>query len=496
MRLNARLLFTLLVLLFSTAAQAGPPPSPHANVIKCGTHQAITSQRHLHSRPDLPLSKVSADDRFMVHYSDTGLDSTSETFVDSALSILTQMWELQVNQLGYLAPVVEEDDRIHLYLKELGYIYGQSIPLYSSGVEVPGYMVIDNDFQNSSYPTRGLNGLRVTIAHEFFHLVQFAYRYEPGQIAAYEWCSVWMEDVAYDPIDDYLWYLYDFFERPDISLLRMDGRHEYASTLFIHLVDQAWGPDLVRETWEQFGLHGERLFDQILLTLSEAGISRREVATQFMLWSLYTGSRAVPGFGFEEASDYDTLALTDLGTGGEWEDYVGEWGFRTFVFPGGVQGSPDFQVSPANLAEGVFTVEKAGEVNWTLAGENTSMNGTPAHAAVLSLRPSGGTVSLNAYPDNPSLPQVITLYPAWPNPFNTSTSIAFSLDLEDSYRVQVFNLLGQEVYRSVGSSLPGVMNRVTWPGVSNGGTPLPTAFYIIRVSSRHTQAVGRVLLLR
>lgn len=70
-------------------------------------------------------------------------------------------------------------------------------------------MVLDNDYKG--YPTSGYNGLRVTIAHEFHHVVQLAgYRSDLSQRNFYEATSVWMERIVEPTILDYINYVKNF----------------------------------------------------------------------------------------------------------------------------------------------------------------------------------------------------------------------------------------------------------------------------------------------
>ena len=80
-----------------------------------------------------------------------------------------------INQLGFL-DVVEDDDMIYdIYIKNYSAgVYGYNIP----DLNIPGasYIEIDNAYEENMYLTSGLNTMRLTVAHEFFHAVQRSYR--------------------------------------------------------------------------------------------------------------------------------------------------------------------------------------------------------------------------------------------------------------------------------------------------------------------------------
>ena len=77
------------------------------------------------------------------------------------------------------------------------------------------YLELDNDYTNPVYQqTKGTDALRVTIAHEFHHAVQFGYYQGTDGVWWQESTSTWMEEVAYPHIDDYLQYLPSFLDVP------------------------------------------------------------------------------------------------------------------------------------------------------------------------------------------------------------------------------------------------------------------------------------------
>ena len=71
--------------------------------------------------------------------------------------------------------------------------------------DVPAFCAVDNDY--AGFPTNTpVENLQVTMAHEYFHAVQFAYDYfEDGWFM--EATAAWAEDELYDGIDDNVQYL-------------------------------------------------------------------------------------------------------------------------------------------------------------------------------------------------------------------------------------------------------------------------------------------------
>ena len=78
------------------------------------------------------------------------------------------------------------------------------------------YLVLDDDFTDFAGSATPGQLMRVTAAHEFFHIVQFAYdQYEDGWFM--ESTATWMEERVYDAVNDNRQYL-------PASALAMPGR--------------------------------------------------------------------------------------------------------------------------------------------------------------------------------------------------------------------------------------------------------------------------------
>jgi hypothetical protein len=74
------------------------------------------------------------------------------------------------------------------------------------------------------------------------------------------------------------------------------------------------------------------------------------------------------------------------------------------------------------------------------------------------------------------------IYPAYPNPFNSSTTISFNLPVKDFVALNIFNVSGQKVATLVNREMAAGLHRITWDAdeVNSG-----VYFYVIQT----TQAV-------
>jgi hypothetical protein len=93
--------------------------------------------------------------------------------------------------------------------------------------------------------------------------------------------------------------------------------------------------------------------------------------------------------------------------------------------------------------------------------------------------------------DNIDLPSEFNISDIYPNPFNASTTISYSIPNLSDIKVSVFNILGQEIITLFNSEqLPG-FHTITWDAgdISSG-------FYIIRLENNTGIISKKVLLVK
>ncbi len=144
------------------------------------------------------------------------------------------------------------------------FTYGsnESEGLNSAGV-VKSFIIIDNGMTEEDdgepiYYTQGLDAMRTTIAHEFFHAIQRCYRnYENGADGDfYELSSSWIEDIIYPDINDYCNYGWtsDFFDY-DGMLDSIDETDGYSIALYAHYLTSVVANkdySIIKHIWEDY----------------------------------------------------------------------------------------------------------------------------------------------------------------------------------------------------------------------------------------------------
>lgn len=93
-------------------------------------------------------------------------------------------------------------------------------------------------------------------------------------------------------------------------------------------------------------------------------------------------------------------------------------------------------------------------------------------------------------------PESAFLYPAAPNPFNSSVQIRFGLPSETSVELSVYNVLGQRVRVLTNQLRPAGIHRVPWDGLNDAGLSAASGVYFVQISTPTWQAVRKIALIR
>jgi poly(3-hydroxybutyrate) depolymerase len=93
-------------------------------------------------------------------------------------------------------------------------------------------------------------------------------------------------------------------------------------------------------------------------------------------------------------------------------------------------------------------------------------------------------------------PEAFALYDNYPNPFNPSTLIRFSLPKASQVDLQIFNVLGQSVRTLVSENLAAGEHTAVWDGKNDAGLALPSGTYFYRIKAGDFKAVKKMLLLK
>lgn len=93
-------------------------------------------------------------------------------------------------------------------------------------------------------------------------------------------------------------------------------------------------------------------------------------------------------------------------------------------------------------------------------------------------------------------PDHFRLSPAWPNPFNATTRLTYTIPVAGEVRVSVYDLLGREVALLDQGQRSAGQHSVSWNSDRPSDGTLPSGSYFIRLQSETGVQVQRVVLLK
>lgn len=257
-------------------------------------------------RPTKQATLITPSGKFKIHFDTTGANAIQYSVIELAKA-LDSVYNFEVNVMGF-PPAPDDfgmggDNLYDVYVHNVSPLYG-----YTEFENVVGpnrytsFMVIDNSFHESDYYTKGIDGARVTVAHEYHHAIQIGnYKYAEGDVWFYELTSTSMEEFVFDSINDYYVYMPNFFNRPDKIFTGFDGYSQAVWNIYLHKIFNYNFSIFVRQ-WEIFRDYSA--LEAIKKSIEERGKSFRTVFSQFYLYNYYTGYRSKPEQYYEEGINY------------------------------------------------------------------------------------------------------------------------------------------------------------------------------------------------
>ena len=103
---------------------------------------------------------------------------------------------------------------------------------------------------------------------------------------------------------------------------------------------------------------------------------------------------------------------------------------------------------------------------------------------------------LLALDDELLLPEEFTVSPAYPNPFNPTTTIDFAIPALSDMRIVIYDILGREMLRYERLSLEAGYYQFNWHGTDLSGRQAGSGVYIISVSNNEKHFTRKITLLK
>ena len=84
----------------------------------------------------------------------------------------------------------------------------------------------------------------------------------------------------------------------------------------------------------------------------------------------------------------------------------------------------------------------------------------------------------------------------YPNPFNPSTTIKFSVAHESNIRVDIYNVKGQKIKTLIDTQLNAGEYKVTWNGKDDNNSDVSSGFYFYRMQTNEYVAIKKMMLMK
>lgn len=495
-----------------------PPPSRATRILQL-------------QRPTLPEEYVTGDGLFRIHFTTTGGDA-----VDPASTIVTGVPDyvyevglaagyshrLLIDTLGYRSPASDggrDGTEFDIYILNLQRgLYGFTDPeelVAGAASRFSAYIVIDNSYGNANdtegYYTQGLAAMRVTVAHEYFHAVQFNYGYRNEDRYFFETTSVWFEDVAYTEVNDYLGYLSPYFRTLSQPLYQQDGQHEYGNGIWLKYLVKKFDINIVRQIWD--GIDEATALESTSEVLNGRNYTLSAAYSEFAVWVYFTGHRADPVSYFPEGANYPlvrfdrkqlALASTSIA------DSLLNLASRFYRFDSLGQPLTLSHISEAQPGRWRFATITGNQQSVYTVQQSSS--GVP-----LAVSPAGRLDTLVVVVSNSSLPTLQVFFrfsleissggsrsesrllAPGPNPFlpGSGEDLVLRLTLQSPAEVEVFVLAedGRRV-RHIDRGLRSAgIDEIPWDGRNDDGEIVASGIYIVHVIAGGFQEAAKVAVI-
>ena len=472
---------------------------------------------------------TSASGKFVCTYETTGDNAVPTAdadengvpdYVEWAAISADSTYNHLITRLGYTDPI-PEGSTYDMSFEELNF-YGYTQTISSNGG--PGTnIVIENDFvgfpDNDDPDGNQRGALRVTVAHEFKHAIQFTQNNFEGDSDQWvEMDATLVEEVVYDEVNDYYNYLGgtgDIFGNPGVTVVA--GSYEDITwALYFH---EKIGADFWPGAWSRIenSVSDLPLLDAVELELTSRGLDYTESLLELYAWHFATGSYTNVNFGFNESFFYPTpnSQRTDTQIGDQFSEDISLGRFASYFVnvkpppsqPGDASVLIDTESSDISLAVvAIFKDETVAfeyadaEAGFFVVNEGWKwadiervgaivLNENRSNAQTFKIRISN-SFTTSVFTDD-TKPNVTELKQNYPNPFNPSTTIPVSISEFQKVKIDVYDITGRLVRSVFNGTLPSGNH-----ALSVNLEDLASGVYMYRLQTNDMVQIKRMTLVK
>jgi flagellar hook assembly protein FlgD len=140
-----------------------------------------------------------------------------------------------------------------------------------------------------------------------------------------------------------------------------------------------------------------------------------------------------------------------------------------------------------------FDVNFAPTQQMEYNGELTITSDDPfAPITIIPLHGVGGIVAN----DDLVNPVVTALHGNYPNPFNPTTTISYSVREKQPVQLVIYNMLGQKVKTLVNGEVEPGNHSAVWHGRDNNGRPVASGVYFFKMHAGKYTSTKKMILMK
>jgi len=139
--------------------------------------------------------------------------------------------------------------------------------------------------------------------------------------------------------------------------------------------------------------------------------------------------------------------------------------------------------------------------------DNGTGSDAPDHDYEGNPRPAGNTFDIGAYEyqpetkiqepnQHPNLKNSLTLYPNYPDPFNSRTSITYYLDSRTTVSLEILDIRGRSVRTLIHTQQNAGLHQITWDGRDNVHRTVASGVYFSKIRNSTCVIIEKMLLLK
>jgi hypothetical protein len=250
-------------------------------------------------------------------------NSNQESKCDSVLAAVELAWQVQVDEIGFVAPMPDEDGLLDLYITTEGtaggaYTFGpyEDEDTSDDRMGCHSYVALDSSLSDAYMPAY--------VVHEFQHVLQFATDFVEPSLPIWEGVASAAEPWTVDTLDVERSYVVDFQQTPWVGILG-DGYmldddydiwsyYEYGTAVWILHMDHVYGDgrgSAGRDLWANAVQTSWRNEPDVIDAWDAVTGDWREALMDLSAQRLLIGTEATPSWMSAFSDDRYEVAIDD-----------------------------------------------------------------------------------------------------------------------------------------------------------------------------------------